>query len=481
MKRFLPNGLTGRITLILTIGLFSAQAIALWLFLHDRIVTSMKVLGLSLADRVVTIVEVLDTLPPAEQSKLLQALNSPYLQVGSLEAPPPPPKREAWHAEDIREVVSLHLQPQLNRPVEVQVLDRRSASPLRIEPLNPPGAPIILSRQTMVIAIRQADGRWLVFVAPSDIASLRQRRQLWRRLAVMGIAIWLISIWAARRVTKPIIQFAAAAEQFGRDLNAPPLPETGSRELRQSIQAFNQMQERLRQLVNDRTFMLAAISHDLRTILTRLKLRAEFIEDAEQAQKAIADIDQMQAMLDETLSFAREDSATEGYIKVDLAELLQSLCDDFADAGKQATYSGPARLTYRGQPTALRRALMNLIHNAVTYGDEAEVRLTPGKERVEVMIGDRGPGIPSELREQVFTPFFRLEQSRNRETGGTGLGLAVAKTAIQRHGGEITLTEGAEGGLLVQVRLPISLQQWRSSAPLPDQKLPTNPLEQQQF
>ncbi|MCG8586857.1 MAG: HAMP domain-containing protein [Pirellulales bacterium] len=166
----------------------------------------------------------------------------------------------------------------------------------------------------------------------------------------MGIAIWLISIWAARRVSKPIIQFATAAEQFGRDINAPTLPETGSRELRQSIQAFNQMQERLRQLVNDPTFMLAAISHDLRTILTRLKLRAEFIEDPEQAQKAIADIDQMQAMLDETLSFAREDCATEGYIKVDLAELLQSLCDDFADAGKQATYSGPARLTYRRQP-----------------------------------------------------------------------------------------------------------------------------------
>ena len=236
-------------------------------------------------------------------------------------------------------------------------------------------------------------------------------------------------------MTQPINQFAAAAEQFGRDINAPALPETGSQELRQSIQAFNQMQERLRRLVNDRTFMLAAISHDLRTVLTRLKLRAEFIQDAEQAQKAIADIDQMQAMLDETLAFAREESTTENYIKVDLAELLQSLGDDFADAGKRVTYSGPARLTYVGQPTALRRAFMNLIHNAVTYGDEAMVTLGIGKEAVEVSISDRGPGIPAELREQVFTPFFRLEQSRNRETGGAGLGLTVAQTAIRRHGG----------------------------------------------
>ena len=453
MKGVFPSGLTGRITLILTLGFFSAQGIALWVFLHDRIVTSMQVFGLSFADRVVTTVDVLDTLPLDEQPKLLQALNSRFLQVGILETSPPQPKREAWHAEDLRQEVTSHLNLKLNRPVEVQVLNRWSGSPFEAEAANQFIAPIVPSRQTMVIAVNQADDRWLVFVAPTDIASLRHSWHLWVWLMAIGFGIWLISIWAARRVTQPIMQFAVAAEQFGRDINAPALPETGSQELRRSIQAFNQMQERLRRLVNDRTFMLAAISHDLRTVLTRLRLRADFIAEAEQAQKAIADIDQMQAMLDEALTFAQEASVTEAYIKVDLAHLLQSLCDDFTDAGEQAMYSGPTRLTYIGKPTALRRAFMNLIHNAVTYGRRADVTLMSEPESVKVMIGDRGPGIAPDLREKVFTPFFRLEHSRNRETGGTGLGLTVAQTAIQRHGGEIRLTERPGGGLLVQVSL----------------------------
>lgn len=445
--RLLPGGLTGRITLILTAGLFSAQAIALWLFIHDRLVTSMKVFGLLFADRVVTVVDVLDETPPAEQAKLLQVLNGPSLQVGILDAPPAKPEREAWHAEEVRQAVRSRLQIELACPVQVQVLDRWAGSPLA-EPTS-----AIPSHQSMVIAIGQPDGRWLVFVTPSNIASLRRSWRIGFWLLTMGLAIWLISIWAARRVTQPIMQFAIAAEQFGQDINAPPLPETGSRELRQSIQAFNQMQERLRQLVNDRTFMIAAISHDLRTVLTRLRLRAEFIEDAEQAQKAIADMDQMQAMLTETLAFARAESMTEAPVRFDLAELLQSLCDDFADANQRVTYDGPTRLTYVGRPTTLHRAFMNLIHNAVTYGSEADVSLALKEKSVQVTIGDRGPGIPAELRAKVFTPFFRLEQSRNRETGGIGLGLAVAQAAIQRHGGNITLTERSEGGMFAVVRL----------------------------
>ena len=438
MKRFLPSGLNGRITLILTVGLLSAQAIAFWLFLHDRIVTSLRVFGFSFADQVVTIVDLLEATPSAEQSKLLQALNSPLLQVSISEVPLTPPEQEAWHGEEIRQAVRSRLLPQLHRPIEVQLLDRWSESPPSTEPYM-----LIPSRQKMVIAISQSDDHWWVFVAPVDIASLRQSWHIWVWLVVLGIAIWLISIWAARRVTRPVTRFAIAAERFGRDINAPPLAETGSRELRQSIQAFNQMQSQLRELVNSRTFMLAAISHDLRTVLTRLKLRIEFIEDDRQAGKAIADINQMQAMLAETMALAREESAAERFIKVDLAELLQSSCDNFIDHGKQVTYTGPAKLPYVGQPTALRRAFTNLISNAVTYGNEAEISLMSGKRFVEVSISDRGPGIPADLREKVFAPFFRLERSRNRETGGTGLGLAVVKIVIHRHGGKISLKRSA--------------------------------------
>jgi signal transduction histidine kinase len=453
MMRLLPSGLTGRVTLILTLGLLAAQGIALWLLVHDRIVTSMRVFGLSFADQVGTLVEVIDGLPPADRPSLIQALNSPFLQVGVAEAVPRP-QQQAWHAEEIRQMVEPHLRSQFNLLTQVLVLEP-GANPPTGSPIYSELATAFPHRPTLVIAVQQVNQSWLVFAAPFEAPSLRQSWQFWVGLMALGLGVWLLSIWAARRVTQPIMQFAAAADQFGRDIHAPPLPETGSRELRQSIRAFNQMQARLRQLVKDRTFMLAALSHDLRTVLTRLKLRAEFIEDRGQAQKAIADIDQMQAMLAETLAFAREESASEAALKVDLAELLKSLCDDLADAGYLATYSGLDRFTYVGQPTALRRAFMNLMHNAVTYGQGAEVNLRLGMA-VEVTICDRGPGIPPDLQQTVFAPFYRLEPSRSRETGGTGLGLTVAKTVIERHGGEIILTNRPEGGLRVQARLPLT-------------------------
>lgn len=215
------------------------------------------------------------------------------------------------------------------------------------------------------------------------------------------------------------------------------------------------MQTQLRETVNNRTFMLAAISHDLRTVLTRLKLRVEFIEDEQQIQKAIADINQMHIMLSETLAFAREASATEAWVKFDLAVSLQSLCDDYIDTGKNAAYKGPAKLAYIGQPSAISRAFINLIDNAVTYGQEAEIAIVHRKAAIEVTISDRGPGIPDGRKAEVFAPFFRLEHSRSRETGGTGLGLMIAKQVIQRHGGNVFLSNRQEGGLQVQISLPV--------------------------
>ena len=242
------------------------------------------------------------------------------------------------------------------------------------------------------------------------------------------------------------------------DVNAPPLPENGSDELRQAARAFNQMQVKVQGLIRDRTFMLAAISHDLRTVLTRLRLRTELIEDATQQQKAEADLAQMEAMLVSTLAFAKADSSPEARTQLDLASLLQSICDDWVDAGRVAQYQGSARVPIKGQPTALRRAFTNLIENATLYGQEAEVTIAAVTPEVKVAISDRGPGIPEKMREQVFEPFFRLEPSRNRETGGTGLGLAVARIVIRRHGGEIVLRSRAGGGLVVEITLPTELR-----------------------
>ena len=244
------------------------------------------------------------------------------------------------------------------------------------------------------------------------------------------------------------------SDRFGTDVNAPPLPERGSPEVRKAIRAFNRMQERLRRYVDDRTMMMAAISHDLRTALTRLKLRAEFIDDDEQRAKAVADLDEMQSMLESTLAFARDESVQEPRSRVDLAALLQSVCSDHADVGQNVKYQGPDRAPFDGRPVALRRAFGNLIENAVRYGGEALVTLAQKDGNCRVLVEDRGPGIPSSMRERVFAPFFRLESSRNRETGGMGLGLAVVRSVVRGHGGDIALLDREGGGLSVRVTLP---------------------------
>jgi signal transduction histidine kinase len=237
-------------------------------------------------------------------------------------------------------------------------------------------------------------------------------------------------------------------------MSAPPLPEAGPADLRRATAAFNRMQERLKRLVADRTQMVAALSHDLRTALTRLQLRAEFIADPEQQRKAEGDLDDMRAMLEQTLSLTREEVDAEPIAPIDLASLVQSLCDDLADAGQKVAYSGPDRLTFSCRRGAVKRALANLIDNAVRYGGGAEVMLAGTDDGAVVTVADRGPGIPSEMLEKVFEPFVRLETSRSRETGGHGLGLPLARAAARRHGGDVTVAARAGGGLEAKLALP---------------------------
>jgi signal transduction histidine kinase len=273
--------------------------------------------------------------------------------------------------------------------------------------------------------------------------------------AAAFLLIALLSWLAARKITAPLARLADAAERFGTDPNAPMLVETGPREIRAAAHALNGMQTRLKRYVDDRTQMLAAISHDLRTPLTRLRLRAELIEDGEPMRKMLADIAEMETMVQGTLAFAREDAQAEARTRLDLSALLQTICDDLSDTGYTAAFDETARCPISCRPSAMRRALTNLIENAVKYGERADVRIATAGNQVTVTIEDCGPGIPETQLEQVFAPFYRLESSRNRDTGGVGLGLAVAKTIIHAHGGDIRLTNRPSGGLSVTVSLPL--------------------------
>lgn len=273
-------------------------------------------------------------------------------------------------------------------------------------------------------------------------------------LILSTLFVMAVSLWAVWRAAKPLNLFTEAAERLGRDVNAPNLPETGPGDVRRAAQAFNLMQERLRAFVNDRTQMLAAISHDLRTPITRIQLRTEFIDDEEIRLKILLDLKEMETMIAATLAFARDEAMAEERTAFDLAAVLRSLCDAAATGPAKAAFDGPDTLTIVAGPVGIRRLFANLIGNAVTFGHTALVSAQVEGETVLVNVDDEGPGIPDAEMGAVFRPFYRLERSRNRETGGVGLGLAIARSIARAHGGDVTLVNRPEGGLRATVRLP---------------------------
>ena len=240
---------------------------------------------------------------------------------------------------------------------------------------------------------------------------------------------------------------------MSRGESPPPLPESGARELQEATRAFNTMNERLQRYMNSRNSLLAAISHDLRTPLTRLRLRAEKVSDPELRARFQRDVDEMNALLKSALDIFRGMRDDEATASVDVMALLGKICVEFAETGKTVTLEGTAGAPIEARPNALQRCITNLVSNAVKYGDRATIHVSDGPD-LEIRIVDEGPGIPAELLERVFEPFYRLETSRNPETGGTGLGLSIARDIAQAHGGSLVLRNRASGGLEAILTLP---------------------------
>lgn len=305
-------------------------------------------------------------------------------------------------------------------------------------------------------SIQVGESSWLNARIDLDLSEVNQRTQSFLILtSVMTLLITILAIWAVSRTTQPVSLFATAAERLGIGLNAEPLPETGTGEVRRAARAFNTMQSRLKRFIQDRTQMLAAISHDLRTPITRMRLRAEFVDDDEQRDKMLADLDEMESMIRATLAFARDDPANESSESSDVAAIVKDIVEHHGATGATVNYSGPDTLAQTVRPMGLKRALNNLIENAVKYGGCARVMLQSNDDHTLIEIEDDGPGIPDEVGEDVFNPFYRVEDSRSRNTGGTGLGMTIARNAVRSMGGDIQLTNRPEGGLKVEVTLPL--------------------------
>jgi signal transduction histidine kinase len=276
-------------------------------------------------------------------------------------------------------------------------------------------------------------------------------------LAVLALPLAAVAFWAGGTLVSPLERLAAAARRFSTDLDSTPVGESGPAEIRAAARTFNDMRDRIKRSVEGRARMLAAIGHDLRTPLTRMKLRIETLDDVAMRERLLIDVSAMETMIDSALSYIRGQQVPLSFEVVNLATLAETVCYDFADQGYRVAYKGPERLTACCDSDLMRRALTNVIDNGVKYAGETVVKLSPcGDSRVEITIEDCGPGIPAEERDSVFEPFHRADAARSNDgTAGFGLGLSIAKAIIERHGGTVTLSENAPRGLVVIITLPI--------------------------
>jgi signal transduction histidine kinase len=342
---------------------------------------------------------------------------------------------------------------EINVPVRYQPPDFAKHVELQAQDSSDQDFPIVGGFE---LAIQGLDGSWLV-IEPEGTLSLstRLRVYLFTLLGAAALA-FLLSDLVAKRTLRPLDRLTCAARDFGRTRKAAPVDTAGLREFEVIALAINEMQERIKRFLDERTRMVATLSHDLRTNLTGLLLDAEDLPEGDTKKCLVAGIEDMERMISATLAFAGDELKGEPPQAVDLAALLISLCDNFSDRDCAASYSGPDHLSAICQPVAMKRAFANLIDNAIKYGGCARVQLSRLDLRAEITVADDGPGIPPDKVALAFEPFRRLDTSRDRNTGGTGLGLTIARDIVQSHGGEISLGTPPEGrGLEVRVSLPL--------------------------
>ncbi|MFT8952784.1 MAG: ATP-binding protein [Gluconobacter sp.] len=303
--------------------------------------------------------------------------------------------------------------------------------------------------------IRLDDGSWLLCVALTRFWGLYAFQRFTLQLLFLAVWVVTVSMIASRQLSRPIEHLSGGVRSLGLQPRSARLDEDGPREIRLVAETINGMQAQIQQFIEYRTTMLAAISHDLRTPLTRIRLRGEFIDCPEQQKHLFRDVDEMQTMIDGALSFFRNDASREESIMFDLPGLLQTIANDYCDQGFSVEYYGPAKAGYVGQLYAMKRVFSNLVENAIKYATPPTLTLETQQDgSYMIYIRDNGPGIPEASLSEVFEPYFRLDKSRNRQTGGVGLGLTSAQTIVRSNGGEITMANRSEGGLEVLIYLP---------------------------
>jgi signal transduction histidine kinase len=442
-----PRTLYGQLLLALLASLLAVQLVGMLLIVNDRNHLFRMLSGRYTAERLAGIVSLVERTPPANRPALLHALNEPgsFLSL-----------REPWASRPVEAndptfgtvlSASLGYAPVWQRISRPLGPSPRDGSPHGLPP-HPPGP-------TIDIQVRLQDGSVLTW------RHMPQPRPFdWpaRTLALISLLALIVAVLVGllvRRLTRPLGALASAAGSLVTNLNQPPLPETGPREVARAARAFNAMQRELKSYLETRAQAMAGVSHDLRLPLTRVRLRLEQIDDEALRGRIEADLAEMDTMIGHTLDYLRAGSSSEPTARLNLDALIESLAEDFEALGTRVNIEGRLNAPVNVRPQALRRCLGNLIDNARRHAGgeiDLKVEMRAGQACIEIM--DRGPGIPEALREQVFEPYFRIEASRARSTGGSGLGMAIARAVARAESGDITLHDRQGGGLIARVTLP---------------------------
>ncbi|NKF24599.1 ATP-binding protein [Solimonas marina] len=399
-------------------------------------------------ERVAAIVRLLDATPPAETERTLQAINSFDFQVTVHDGPLRSTDDEADFPL-MRHLIRRGLPTDRSRPIEIRAGDADSSLQVMVHPSG-------FRRGPLRIAVQLHDGRVVEIKIRGGALGRSLRRPFIAIVLLLLGMIGLGALWGLRGQIRPIEALAREVERVGTADEGPPLQARGAREVRQLVVAFNRMRERLHRLIEGRTRMLAAISHDLGTYLTRLRLRIDLIDDADQRARAERDLHDMQQLLRDTLALARVESGGEHPREpVDLAALAAREVGEQQAAGAVVSLqTDDEAIAVSGHPLSLARVFANLIGNAIRYAGSAEVTVRRTTSGAEILVDDRGPGIPADEREAALEPFYRRDEARTLDDGGSGLGLAIVADIVRRHGGSLQLDDRPGGGLRVRVQLP---------------------------
>ena len=460
-SRFWPKSLASQMILVVLSGVALALAVSLWM-LGDAHVNAVNRINQGMLIRQAAILaEVLEASPPSLHRSILKTSRreNAYFQLSDQSLVP------SGDFSDEEGMLMRRIDQFLGdgslRQVRVNLASERPERMLETRrsqhwEKHKKGHDRRRTRLNLLflnISIQLRDGQWLnMQSATPKVTPLLARRSIF----LLGMSTFCVLagiIFMVRRITKPMRKLSFASHCLGLGEKIEPLQEEGPEDIREMIRAFNLMNERLQRFVADRTRMLAALSHDLRTPITTMRLRVELMESGPDTDQLLSTLDEMQQMSEATLAFMRQASDSEPTRPVDLNALLDSLCEDLQDIGMDVNYHESSEVIAHCRIVSLKRAIRNLIENAVKYGSSAQVSLEAGNGEIEIRIQDEGEGIPDTMMERMFEPFVRMEESRNRETGGIGLGMSIARNIIHSHGGEIKL-ENNDRGLLVRIKLP---------------------------